>query len=83
MAIFKKIFLVNFINLSYEFYGSYACKNWGTNKSSTYRVYLANKKEITTHCFLIPKIKENNMDLELQGKLAVKQMLLFSLTKEK
>ena len=49
-----------------NFYGSYACKILGTNKSPIYRVCLVKKKEVTTDYSLIPKIKENNMDLELQ-----------------
>ena len=47
---------------------------WEINKSPIYSVYLASNKGITTHYFLIPKIKENNMDLELQGKLTVKHL---------
>ena len=60
----NKIFLVKFFKLTYDFQGSYKGYFGGTNKSHIYRVYLANKKEVTTHYSLIP----NNMDLELQGQ---------------
>ena len=38
-----------------------------TEHISIYRANFPNKKEVTNHYYLIPKNKENNVDLKIQG----------------